>query len=73
MRDYLHVVDLALGHVAALKRFDAKAGCEVFNLGTGNGTSVLQVVEVKIPHVLLKLERVTVIPSRCCNLSCNVC
>ena len=49
MRDYLHVVDLALGHVAALKRFDAKAGCEVFNLGTGNGTSVLQVVEVKIP------------------------
>jgi len=45
VRDYLHVVDLALGHVAALKRFDAKAGCEVFNLGTGNGTSVLQVVE----------------------------
>jgi UDP-glucose 4-epimerase len=45
VRDYLHVVDLALGHVAALKRFEAKAGCEVFNLGTGNGTSVLQIVE----------------------------
>ena len=44
VRDYIHVVDLALGHVAALKKLDAKCGLFVCNLGTGNGYSVLDVV-----------------------------
>jgi UDP-glucose 4-epimerase len=45
VRDYIHVVDLALGHVAALRRLTEKPGCCVYNLGSGNGNSVLQVVE----------------------------
>ena len=43
VRDYIHVVDLAQGHLAALAKVDKlKGGYHVFNLGTGNGTSVLQ-------------------------------
>jgi UDP-glucose 4-epimerase len=45
VRDYIHVVDLAKGHVKALKKFAAKAGVNIYNLGTGNGYSVLQVVK----------------------------
>lgn len=45
VRDYIHVVDLALGHVAALKKLDEKCGCKVYNLGTGNGYSVLDMVK----------------------------
>lgn len=44
VRDYIHVVDLALGHVAALRRAEEGCGCTVYNLGTGNGCSVLQMV-----------------------------
>ena len=44
VRDYIHVVDLAKGHVAALKKLDAKCGLFVCNLGTGNGYSVLDVL-----------------------------
>jgi len=45
VRDYIHVVDLALGHVAALKGLDKTgAGCRAYNLGTGSGYSVLQMV-----------------------------
>ncbi len=44
VRDYIHVVDLARGHVAALSWMAGRSGCEVFNLGTGNGTSVLQII-----------------------------
>ena len=45
VRDYIHVVDLAAGHVKALNHLvTAKPGCQVFNLGTGKGYSVLQVV-----------------------------
>jgi UDP-glucose 4-epimerase len=45
VRDYIHVVDLALGHVAALKGLDnAGTGCRAYNLGTGRGCSVLQMV-----------------------------
>ncbi|MEK8047470.1 UDP-glucose 4-epimerase GalE [Ideonella margarita] len=42
VRDYLHVMDLADGHVAAVTALDAQKGFEVFNLGTGTGVSVLQ-------------------------------
>lgn len=45
VRDYIHVVDLARGHVKALKKIEEKAGLCVYNLGTGHGYSVLQVVE----------------------------
>ncbi len=44
VRDYIHVVDLALGHVAALERLPAPGGCVAVNLGTGTGSSVLDVV-----------------------------
>ncbi|MEE1315401.1 MAG: UDP-glucose 4-epimerase GalE [Faecalimonas sp.] len=45
VRDYIHVVDLALGHVKALKKIEEKAGVCVYNLGTGNGYSVLDMVK----------------------------
>jgi len=44
VRDYIHVVDLARGHVAALKKLDTKCGLFVCNLGTGKGYSVLDVL-----------------------------
>ncbi len=44
VRDYIHVVDLALGHLAALKALPGLAPANVFNLGTGRGHSVLEVV-----------------------------
>ena len=45
VRDYIHVVDLAKGHVKALEYCENNAAVEAINLGTGNGYSVLQVVE----------------------------
>lgn len=57
VRDYIHVVDLAKGHVAALTYADNHRGVEVFNLGTGVGYSVLDMVKafetangIKIPY-----------------------
>ncbi len=44
VRDYIHVVDLARGHVAALKKLDTNCGLFVCNLGTGKGYSVLEVL-----------------------------
>ncbi len=44
VRDYIHVVDLALGHVAALKKLETNCGLFIVNLGTGNGYSVLDVL-----------------------------
>ncbi len=44
IRDYIHVVDLALGHLAALERRPSKGEVAVYNLGTGKGTSVLELV-----------------------------
>ncbi|KAJ1386087.1 UDP-glucose 4-epimerase [Sesbania bispinosa] len=60
VRDYIHVVDLADGHIAALLKLeDSDIGCEVYNLGTGKGTSVLEMVRAfeqasgkKIPLVM---------------------
>ncbi len=59
VRDYIHVVDLANGHVKALKSIEEKCGLEIFNLGTGEGYSVLDVVKafeeasgVKIPYAI---------------------
>ncbi len=44
VRDYIHVVDLAQGHVKALEKLNEIKGCVPINLGTGNGTSVLEIV-----------------------------
>jgi UDP-glucose 4-epimerase len=44
VRDYLHVVDLARGHLSALDRLQAQPGVLVYNLGTGRGTTVLEAV-----------------------------
>ncbi len=64
VRDYIHVVDLAKGHVKAIEKIDAmtksgEAGVNVYNLGTGNGSSVLQVIHAyekacgkKLPYVV---------------------
>ena len=59
VRDYIHVVDLANGHVKAVNWALKNTGCEPFNLGTGNGTSVLQLRDafvkatgVDVPYVI---------------------
>ena len=44
IRDYIHVVDLAKGHVAALRYGLAHCGAEIFNLGTGKGSSVMEMI-----------------------------
>ncbi len=45
VRDYIHVVDLAIGHVKALAKLKEKCGLEIYNLGTGHGYSVLDIVK----------------------------
>lgn len=45
VRDYIHVVDLAIGHVKAIKKLEDKEGVLIYNLGTGHGYSVLDVVK----------------------------
>ena len=58
-RDYIHVVDLAKGHVRALAKLEPGCGVSVYNLGTGNGYSVLDVIRAfekacghTIPYVI---------------------
>jgi len=45
VRDYIHVVDLAIGHIKALEKIWENPGVKAYNLGTGNGYSVLQVIQ----------------------------
>ena len=45
VRDYIHVVDLAIGHLRALEKILGSTGVEAYNLGTGNGYSVLEIVD----------------------------
>ena len=59
VRDYIHVVDLAKGHLYACNRALSVKGCEIYNLGTGKGVSVLELINafeqasgVKIPYVI---------------------
>ena len=58
-RDYLHVVDLAVGHLKALEYAEKNSGVEAFNLGTGNGVSVMELVHafdeannMELPYVI---------------------
>ncbi|MBO7457776.1 MAG: UDP-glucose 4-epimerase GalE [Paludibacteraceae bacterium] len=60
VRDYIHVVDLASAHVAALKAIERKQGLAIYNIGTGHGYSVLEVVnafirvnKVDIPYQIM--------------------
>lgn len=60
VRDYIHVDDLAAGHLAALKKLQSNPGFVVYNLGTGKGTSVLEMIHafeqasgVKIPYQIV--------------------
>lgn len=46
IRDYIHVVDLAKGHLKALSYLLKNPGCHIFNLGTGHGTSVLELINI---------------------------
>jgi UDP-glucose 4-epimerase len=60
VRDYIHVVDLAIGHVKALEKVMNTTGVEAYNLGTGRGYSVLELVSafekvtgIKIPYKIV--------------------
>jgi len=57
VRDYIHVMDLAEGHIAALKYLEKNSGVHLYNLGTGRGYSVFEVIntfeeinEVMVPY-----------------------
>lgn len=59
VRDYIHVVDLAVGHVDAIRKLSENPGVKVYNLGTGKGYSVLEVIDnfskasgIDIPYVI---------------------
>ena len=56
VRDYIHVVDLAKGHLKALDKIRKEAGVKIYNLGTGNGYSVLDLVETfeKVNNIEVK-------------------
>lgn len=59
VRDYIHVVDLARGHVAAIKAIEKRCGTEIYNMGTGKGYSVMDMIrtfeevnDIQIPYVI---------------------
>ncbi|MBR1870698.1 MAG: GDP-mannose 4,6-dehydratase, partial [Kiritimatiellae bacterium] len=59
VRDYIHVVDLAIAHVKAVEKLVEKPGFKIYNLGTGKGYSVLEIVKAfeeatgkKVPYVI---------------------
>lgn len=60
VRDYIHVVDLAIGHIKAIERLNQSEGVQTYNLGTGQGYSVLEMIHafeqasgVKIPYEIV--------------------
>ena len=80
VRDYIHVVDLAAGHLAAMLYLKQNSGVETFNLGTGAGTSVLEVVSAfatacdrGIPYEVNLVEKVTLVSFLLTLLRQNVC
>ena len=58
VRDYIHVVDLALGHISALEYIDKNKGIDYYNLGTGHGYSVMEIVSAfsEVNHVDVPYE-----------------
>lgn len=72
VRDYIHVMDLARGHVMALKCFEGEKNVDIYNLGTGRGCSVLEVIRAfeqasgkKIPYEIK--------PRRAGDIACTYC
>lgn len=64
VRDYIHVVDLAKGHVSSIEKIKEKCGLKIYNLGTGKGHSVLELIKAfekasqkKIPYKILKRRK----------------
>lgn len=60
VRDYIHVVDLSLGHIKAIEKIMKETGCDAYNLGTGHGYSVLDIINtfekvnnVKVPYKIV--------------------
>jgi UDP-glucose 4-epimerase len=75
IRDYIHVVDLANGHVKAVEKLSENPGLKIYNLGTGTGSSVLDVINtfekatgVKIPYEM-KPRRAGDVPVNYCDAS----
>ena len=73
VRDYIHVVDLARGHVDSLDYADKHVGWEAINLGTGRGSSVLEVIEAfekacgkKLPYKILPRRAGDIAANWCC-------
>lgn len=70
IRDFIHIMDLANGHVQALRYIDEHLGCEAFNLGTGEGYSVLQLIhtfeqvnDVSVPYKIVERREGDIISS----------
>lgn len=70
IRDYIHVVDLAKGHVAAVKKLFTNCGLVTYNLGTGNGYSVLQVIAAYEKAIGRTLEK-NILPRRAGDIAEN--
>lgn len=70
VRDYIHVVDLAKGHVAAVEKLKTNCGPVVYNLGTGKGYSVFQVIEAFEKAIGRKLEK-NILPRRAGDIAEN--
>ena len=58
VRDYIHVVDLAKGHIKAIEKVSNESGCDAYNLGTGNGYSVLEIINAyeKVNGIKIKYK-----------------
>jgi UDP-glucose 4-epimerase len=74
IRDYIHIMDLAEGHVALLNKKNFDNGLKVYNLGTGKGTSVLEVIKafekqigITIPYKFTKRRKGDIAKSFCCT------
>ncbi len=70
VRDYIHVVDLAKGHVAAVRKLYTNCGIVTYNLGTGKGYSVFQVIEAFEKACGKKLKR-SILPRRAGDIAEN--
>lgn len=70
VRDYIHVVDLAKGHVAAVRKLHTNCGIVTYNLGTGKGYSVFQVIDAFEKACGKKLKR-NILPRRAGDIAEN--
>ena len=72
VRDYIHVVDLAKGHVAAIRKLETDPGLHIYNLGTGHGYSVLEVIAAYEQACGKELKKV-IDPRRPGDIACCYC